>query len=168
MKTFRWLGVLFLVAALAGCGDIYGVKTDHDKNADFNSLKKFNWLAVPAEVKLDADIQAMLKKAVDTELQTKGFMKTEDSPDFLIGMHTGSQTQTVYKSSAWSMYGVGQIVAVPYEEGTLVLDFLSTKSRQAVWRGSAKAQLQPEMTPAQKEKIINEAVKKILKKFPPK
>jgi hypothetical protein len=44
---------------------------------------------------------------------------------------------------------------------------VDTKSKKLIWRGSAKAQVQHIGTPEESEKLINAAVKEILKKYPP-
>jgi len=41
------------------------------------------------------------------------------------------------------------------------------KSKNLIWRGSAKAQTNTVKTPEKREKLITEAVQKILEKFPP-
>ena len=42
------------------------------------------------------------------------------------------------------------------------------KSKKMIWRGAAKAVVDPSNTPEKREKLINEAVNEILKNFPPK
>lgn len=40
-------------------------------------------------------------------------------------------------------------------------------SKDLIWRGSAKAELDSTMTPEKAQKLINEAVQRILENFPP-
>ena len=54
-----------------------------------------------------------------------------------------------------------------YTQGTLILDFVDTKNKHLVWRGSAQGALPDNPTPEKIEKKINEAVAKLLEKFPP-
>ena len=54
-----------------------------------------------------------------------------------------------------------------YEEGTLILDFMDAKTNKLIWRGAAKAEIDRVNTPGKKDKLIAEAVQKILKSFPP-
>jgi hypothetical protein len=44
---------------------------------------------------------------------------------------------------------------------------VDTKSKKLIWRGSANAEVQNVNTPEKSEKLINAAVKEILKKYPP-
>jgi hypothetical protein len=47
------------------------------------------------------------------------------------------------------------------------LDFVDAKTKKLLWRGSGKARVGDAKTPEKRQKLINEAVEKILKKFPP-
>ena len=63
--------------------------------------------------------------------------------------------------------GPSGVSTYQYEEGSLILDFVDAKSKKLIWRGSAKAQIDNVDTPEKSEKLINEAVKEILKEYPP-
>ena len=52
--------------------------------------------------------------------------------------------------------------------GTLVLDFLDTGTRKLVWRGAAEAEINTQAPLPERNRLLNEAVSKMLKKFPPK
>jgi hypothetical protein len=54
-----------------------------------------------------------------------------------------------------------------YEEGTLVLDFVDADTKGLVWRGVATDALDAHATPEDRGKQIQEAVTKILAKYPP-
>ena len=53
------------------------------------------------------------------------------------------------------------------EEKALTIDFVDPKSKELIWRGAAKAFLDPKETPEKQEKLVNEAEQKILKNFSP-
>jgi hypothetical protein len=59
------------------------------------------------------------------------------------------------------------VSAFQYEEGSLILDFVDPQTKQLIWRGSAKAEVDDVKTPEKREALIDEAVQKILKNFPP-
>ena len=48
-----------------------------------------------------------------------------------------------------------------------MLDFVDATTKELLWRGAGKAQVEDVMTPERSQKLINEAVEKILKNFPP-
>ena len=179
MKAIHAFFVLFLVGFVVSCSTIYGVQYDYDKQADFESLKTYGWMTVPEKANIDSLNVERVKKAVNTELQAKGLMMTSNDPDFLIAEHLGKKDKVQvtnwgygygphyggYRGGYW---GPGGTTASEYEEGSLILDFVDAKSKKMIWRGVAKAEVQNVDTPEKKEKLINKAVQKILKNFPPK
>jgi hypothetical protein len=179
MKAIHGFFVLFLVAFAVSCSAIYGVQHDYDLQADFKSLKTFDWMAVPEKANIASLDVDRVKKAVSAELQAKGLMMNSNNPDFLIAEHLGSKDKVQitnwgygygphyggYRGGYW---GPGGTTASEYEEGSLILDFVDAKSKKMIWRGVAKADINNVDTPEKKEKLINEAVQEILKNFPPK
>jgi len=168
--------VIFLVSCLTAltmsCSSIYDVSYDYDKQTNFAGLKTYDWLPVPREVKVDTLVQDRIKNAVNSELEAKGLRMTSDEPDFLIAMHAGTEEKVGYSSDSWgygygSYWGGDRYRKYEYEEGTLVLDFVDTTSKKLIWRGTAKVFVDSKMTPEKTDKLVNEAVQKTLKNFPP-
>jgi hypothetical protein len=56
---------------------------------------------------------------------------------------------------------------VEYEAGTLLLEFMDARSGKLVWRGVAKGSVDPKSSPERRDENVKEAVRKLLKKFPP-
>ena len=179
MKAIHAFFVLFLMGFVVSCSTIYGVQYDYDKQADFKSLKTYDWMTVPEKANIDSLNVERVKKAVNAELQAKGLMMTSNNPDFLIAEHLEKKMKS--QASNW-VYGYGPY-GIPqgthpaefsgrttdqYEEGSLILDFVDAKSKEMIWRGVGKAEVNTADTPENKEKLINEAVHEILKNFPPK
>jgi hypothetical protein len=52
--------------------------------------------------------------------------------------------------------------------GTLVIDVADAKKSQVAWRGMGVKEVKTQAKPEQRDKSINEAVKKIFKNYPPK
>jgi hypothetical protein len=178
MKAIHAFFVLFLMGFVVSCSTIYGVQYDYDKQADFKSLKTYDWMTVPEKADIDSLNVERVKKAVNAELQAKGLMMTSNNPDFLIAEHMGKKDKVQVtnwnygygsRGRYWGGYGGhGGSSTYEYEEGSLILDFVDAKSNKMIWRGVAKAEVNNADTPEKKEKLINEAVQEILKKFPPK
>jgi hypothetical protein len=63
MKAIHTFFVLFLTGFLASCAAIYGVQYDYDKQADFESLKTYDWMTVPEKADIDNLNVARVKKA---------------------------------------------------------------------------------------------------------
>jgi hypothetical protein len=175
MKAINTFVVLLFIGFTVSCSAIYGVQYDYDKEANFAGLRTYDWLPVPEEAGIDSLVVKRVKNAVNAELQAKGLTMTSDNPDFLVAEHLGKDAKV--EVTDWG-YGYGPhgaywgspwrgVSTYAYEEGTLVLDFVDAKSKEMIWRGVAKAEIDNVDTPEKSEKLINEAVQAILKKFPP-
>ena len=178
MKAFHAFLVLLLICLIISCASIYGVEHDYDKGFDFANLKTYDWMKIPEKADIDSLSAQRVKKAVNAELKGKGLMMTSDNPDFLIAEHLGKKdkihiTDWGYDYGPYDRYwyrypAPGGVSVQEYEEGSLILDFVDAKSKKMIWRGAAKAVVDPSDTPEKREKLINEAVQEILKNFPPK
>jgi len=177
MKAIRVILVLFFIGFTVGCST-YNVKYDYDLQANFAEFKTFDWMQIPENAYMESLIVQRVKNAVNAELKAKGLIISSNNPDFLIAEHLGKKDKIRvsnwgygYGSYGYGSYGryrrYGGVSAYKYEEGVLILDFVDTKSKKLIWRGSATAVVQNVNTPKKKEKLINAAVKAILKKYPP-
>jgi hypothetical protein len=175
MKAIKIFLVLLFIGFTVSCAT-YNVKYDYDLQANFAEFKTFDWMQVPEKSDIDSLILQRVKNAVNAELKAKGLTLSSNNPDFLIAEHLGKNakvrvTDWGYGYSAYGRYGRSWgsrgISTHQYEEGFLILDFVDIKSKKLIWRGSATAVVQNVNTPEKSEKLINAAVKAILKKYPP-
>ncbi|MCB0295435.1 MAG: DUF4136 domain-containing protein [Calditrichae bacterium] len=168
-QLFRlWLAAI-LMALLAGCSPV-SVKYDYDPGAAFGSYKTYSWIKqriheTDAPAGKGSQMVQLVQQAVDRELAAKGFERTE-SPvsDFKLAFHTGVQDKidvNLYGYGYWRRHAEVR----RYKEGTLVLDVVDSGQNQLVWRGWGTSVLGDPSRMAEK---IDQAVNKILEKFPPK
>ena len=54
-----------------------------------------------------------------------------------------------------------------YDEGMLILDVLRPEPAQLLWRGVARAVVDPGASPEEREARIRQAVRQLLEAFPP-
>lgn len=177
MKVINTVFVLLFMCFIVSCSTIYGVQYDYDKHFDFKSLKTYDWMTVPQKANIDSLNVERVKKAVNAGLKAKGLMMTSDNPDFLIAEHLGKKDKVQitswgydygpYERYRGGYWGPSGISTHEYEEGSLILDFVDSKSKKMIWRGVAKAIVDTANTPEKREKLINEAVQEILNNFPP-
>jgi hypothetical protein len=178
MRAVNAFLVLFFIGFTVSCSTIYGVKYDFDQQVNFADLKTFDWMPVPEKAGINSLVVQRVKNAVNAELKAKGLMMTSNNPDFLIAQHLGKKDKVQVTDwgydygphgGYWGGYwgAAGGVSSYNYEEGSLILDFVDAKSKKMIWRGAAKAEVQNADTPEKSEKLINEAVKEILKKYPP-
>jgi hypothetical protein len=173
-------GVLLFCAVLlvAGCSSV-SVSHDFDRQTDFANLRTYGWISAPEstsenvqrELEKNSLVEGRVKMAVNRQLAAKGLRETTQDPDFLVAFHTGVQDKTDVQSwgygyGYWGMRG-GGVSTIHYQEGTLILDFIDPKSDNLIWRGVGKKVVSEKTTPEKSEKVINQAVEEILKKYPP-
>lgn len=178
------MAVLF-IGVLTSCAGIT-VSTDYDPSADFIDLKTWNWEPAKAGDRPGEDENTLtaqrVKSAVQAQMEAMGYNKVNVNPDFLVGWHASVKekmdVQTInnyygygpgWGYNYWNSWGPGysDTFTYYYEEGTLILDVVDSKTHQLIWRGTAKAVVDENATPDQRTAKINKAVEMILAKFPP-
>jgi hypothetical protein len=160
---------LLLTAAQGYAQDI---KTDYDRNFDLQSLKTFNFL--PQERAADDPLKAIpfveqrIQDGLTAALAKQGIQKS-DNPDFVIALYAKLEKQSQWNVSGYSGWGagwrygggMGTIDQQSYIVGTVVVDFVSSKTKNAVWHGSATRTVDLEKS----EKNIRKGTEKMMKEF---
>jgi len=168
-----------LVVLLAGCSSV-STSYDFDPGTDFSKLESYAWLPAPKREQSNDLVLARIQRATDRELAAKGYAPAKSGADFLIAAHMGSRQRLQVTDWGYS-YGMGyghggyygryagpgSIEVYEYEEGSIVLDFIDGKTRKLIWRGVATAAVPESPKPEQIDKLVNEAISKVLEKFPP-
>jgi hypothetical protein len=172
-----WVAGLVLLL-LGGCSRIT-VGVDYDPSWDFGALRTYDWLPDPEPTSRDPRtdntlLAGRVHRAVDRALAAKGYEKqTDGEPDFLVAYHTLVEEKTdvrtigTYGFSRWG--GFADTYVYQYEQGTLLIDIIDPKENALLWRGIAVAVIDRyDGTPESREQKINEAVAKIIDRFPPR
>jgi hypothetical protein len=163
------------------------VKVDFDKTFDFKGMKTWGWVEQPLDVKMARtqadDPEAMRKRAepivveaVSSEIGRTGLQRATAAPDLLVASYllltTNMSTQTLGQflpaTGEWGLppfAGATQSIKM-MNRGSLVLD-LSAKGA-VVWRGVAQANIKFDANEKQREALIREAVRDMLRRYPPK
>ena len=177
MKVIQLVLLLFFGGITVSYAKPYDVQHDYDQQVNFANLKTYDWVEVPEQADVDSLVVQRVKDAVNAQLKAKDLTVTSSNPEFLIATHLGKKDKVdttdwgyTYKTS--NGYRGGQeatsiVSRYEYQEGSLILDFVDAKTKELIWRGSAKAEVQNVNTAKKSEKVIRKAVKAILKKFPP-
>ena len=155
------------------------VQTDYDRSAAFNTLKTYQWLKQESAVSTmgyeDVDNSFISKKVqsmADGVLSEKGFkLFDQENPDFLVTYYAGLKKRVNvneygYSYGRWQsgLYDRNKNVQA-YQEGLLMIDIILRSSKELVWRGWLTGIIEEPNSAGQK---IENAVKDILDKFPPK
>ena len=163
MRSLSAMIAVCLVVFAIGCAPArtsqHGVSFDYDVNADFSRMKTYQWVSMPATLRIEKFNRARIREYVDTELGTRGLTVTEANPDMFIAMFGGG-----YKAVDMTVLMDSEV----YTVGRLKLAFFDAASSREIWWGETKADLAHEMTPEQKDQVTKSAVIRILEKFPPK
>jgi hypothetical protein len=167
-----------MVSIVMACSPLK-VQHDYDTAYDFAKLKTYEWAASPPGSEKEELTMRRIEQTVNSQLQTKGYVRSGETPDFLVSV------QGVRKTVTGGSVGVGTSIAVPvgsrgsmsvglgksksrsHEEGTLILEFMDAAAKKLIWQGTASATLRESATPEEQQQRINAVVAELLKKFPP-
>ena len=158
------------------------VSYDYNKSVNFASLKTF---AQKDGTKVGQPlIDERISAAIDAELTLKGLAKVDANPDVVVVYHVAFDKEkdiSSYSSGFGGGYGPygygwgggwgGSTTTTQVRNilvGTLVIDMADAKQNQLAWRGMATKEVDTQAKPEKRDKSISEAVKKILKNYPPK
>ena len=171
--------------ALSACATIE-VHADYDPSMDFSALNSFGWL--PEDLAQRADprsgnqlVSDRVSQAIERELAAMGFELTEANADFGVGFSISVErgldvySEPVYYGhyslySHYGNFGAGygaRVHADEFERGLMQIDFVDTKAKRLLWRGTSSYRVIEGMSPEQSSRRIKEIVAKILSQFPP-
>jgi len=179
----RLIGLL-LALTLAACAPT--VTIDFDKDVDFARYRTYAWekgTPVPNDL-----VNRRIIKAVDDQLTTKGYQKTESNPDMFVAYHAALDKEVYYNTTSmgvgygpgwgpgygwygrgggWGMAS-GSSVTTPNTvvTGTIHVDIYDAKNKQMIWRGTGSDTVS--QNPEENTEKIHEATAAMFEKFPPK
>jgi hypothetical protein len=137
----------------------HNVTYDYDVKVDFDRIKTYNWVKMPATSRIEEFNQIRIKDAVNAKLTAMGLRVKVDNPDVFLVMFGGG-----YKAVDMTV----MVDYAVYDVGRLKLAMYDAKSHNEIWWGEARADLFHEMTPAQKDEVIETSVRRILEFYPPR
>jgi len=153
---------------------------DYDKAADFTAFKTYaQRKGTPVG---DAFIDKRINDAIDTEMTAKGLTKSDASPDLTVIYHIAFDkkqdisTYSMGYAGGYGPYGYGwgggwgstQTIVSEILVGTIMIDIADDHKKQLVFRGTGVKEVDVQAKAEKRDKNISNAVKKVLKDFPPK
>ena len=173
-----FLLALFTLSLCASSASAQKVEVDFDRNVDFTKFKTYAWRRHPvmeADPELRQSVGAEIARmGVSSALLDRGFLPADvGTPDFYVtGFGTRANKSEVtgsvggwYSSSAYWAQGWETVMVRNFVEGTLVIDIVDGETNELVWRAYCKGVVRD---PRKRDKVINKALEKAFKKFPPK
>src|ERR1035438_5580165 len=164
------VGIALLCATASFAQD---VKTDYDRDADFNQYKTYSWERGQTQDPLWVD---RIKEAVNATLTAKGWKPVESGGDVAIVAIETTQTQSTLNTfydgfgGGWRWrrgggFGDSTTTVDNYQVGTLVVDLFDAKSKSLIWRGSSSDTLSDKSDKNIKD--LDKGVQKMFEHFPP-
>jgi hypothetical protein len=178
----RSLGSLasLAVVALAGCASGSSVVTtsDFDPSIDFAAYRTYYW-APDGEDLAEPPIDGYIRAAVEAELESKGLRRADgDAGDLAVAykVATTTHTEQEYLGSGFGSgyrreysgggVGIGQRTT-EHLAGTLYVVLFDGDTQHMVWTGVGNDSVDPDRSDAERQTKITEAVKEIMKAYPP-
>ena len=183
MRAYERTILVVLVTAIASCALAQKVKVGYDKSANFSKYKTYSWAELPTP-----PARPMLYEAVvgwiDGDLSTKGFQRVEKDGDltlratggigFGITVAGGQPLTSSYNgpppslnATMWTGAGGGRELMPAVPDASLELQFIDRGANQIIWSGLVTQALDMERKDKSLD-LVDKAVTKLLKQFPPK
>ncbi len=154
MKVIRYCAALILFGLLTACASGPDIRTDYDPSADFSSYRTFSFVQplATAQAGYTTLLTERLKQAVRVQMEARGYVLNDQSPDLLVNFYTQTRLRTDYVApppmpwgnyyygyragyyGGWSGYAMAPQV-IQYTLGILNVDLIDAKRRQLVWEG---------------------------------
>jgi hypothetical protein len=193
MKLLKYTVAFVLFVSFTACGPTVSTT----KQAGVN-LSKFNTFAylpntgieVPKQNETDEDVNELVIKTINANLQDAGYSINRNNPDLLVLVSTkidfdsetipdatyasypytagAAAVSTYYGDYYYAGYsGFGNITgyntdSYSYKEGTVVVDIVDRKTKKSVWKGSSSESIYDENQADAIANLVNE----IFKKYP--
>lgn len=184
MKFLRFVGIFLVCTLLAACANSPQIRTDFDPKADFSAYKSFAFVQPPATVQAGytSFLTERLKSSVTVQMQSRGYVLNEQSPDLLINFYTQTRQRTDYIApppmpwgpyyygyrfgyySDWAGYAMPPEV-IQYTEGILNIDLIDARRKQLVWEGISTSVIN-DFQQATSEASVAAVVAAIFAKYP--
>lgn len=187
MKILKLIPI-FAILIMASCTSVR-VATDYDRAASFNSFNTYAFFKPGIDKAQISDLdKRRILRAIDTEMATKGMVKSEN-PDVLVSIFTKENERVnVYNNNfGWGGFGWGGWGGFGWggwgpgfgwggnwgtnvtqtTEGILYIDLIDTKTNELVWQGIGRSSLYQGRNIDKKEERIRLIVSEILMEYPP-
>jgi hypothetical protein len=176
MLTLKRLAAVTLLGlGVTACATL-SVSSHVERGVDFSQFRTWDWGQADAlptgDPRLDNNqvFNDQLQGAIEKALAGKGFARAAEgaSADLRVHYHANiNQRFMVNEPDVNCVAGNCQPSVIEYEQGTLVLDVVNTRTDKVVWRGWAQGSIQGIIDNQDLlEKKVNEAVAKMMARFP--
>jgi hypothetical protein len=176
--VMKALLIAVLATSLVACASTPTVKTDFDPAASFGTYKTYSWAVKPTAG--SPLVQQRIVDGINARLQAKGLREAPQG-DIALAAHIVTDRKqtldTFYTGTGMGGWGwrggwgggmgMGSATTTvrTYDVGTLVLDMFDTRTKQAVWRGTASGTVPS--SPAKINAAVEAGLDKMFAGYPP-
>lgn len=172
--------ILFLAIIALNC--TRNIQIEREPNIAIEQYRTYGWNTLVATNAAhpfysSVELNQAIVRAIDKNLAKKGYYRNIATPDFLVDFHIYVEEQKFQNLVCGAGFYRGERYLsdlsqrtycespeiVNYDNGTLIIDFISTQTGQLVWRGTAGEIID---NPAFATEIFYKKVNRILNKFP--
>jgi hypothetical protein len=180
MKNRILLAVVALMAT--ACGPFIRITVSIAPTATFSAYHRFTVLTPPQRqdgrqlagdpMLINSMTNRLLQMNVTDAFIGRGYQLDSASPDFKVAYYASARERldvTLWNYGYPGRWGgwypePGYATAVPYAEGTVIVDVVDAKTNELLWRG--RSQVRSSDDPAEFEKDLRGAVQSIVHRFP--
>jgi hypothetical protein len=176
MRRVLRLGLFALPALVAGACATMIVGSHVARGVDFAGYRTFAWGPADAlptgDPRLDANpfFHEHFRGLMERALEARGLRRaTADGPDLLLHYHANiSQRVEVNDAARGYCYGEDcRATVIEFEEGTIVLDMVDTRTNRVVWRGWAQENMEGKIADQSRlEAHLGRVASRILAAYP--
>ncbi len=182
MRARPMIAISVLALLANGCGPSINVDTDWDPQADFSGIETFTVMdEAQGGGGLTSFQQSRIKSAIVTTMEAKGLRQVSNNADVAVGfqavMDQRSSFQTV--NTGWSSHGwrggwggssmgmsTSRTTETRYDVGTLVIA-MANSDNNLIFQSTGSKTLESGMGPDEAQGVMDDAVARILRDFPP-
>jgi hypothetical protein len=160
-----------LFSLFMSCGGVK-VGTERDSEPDFSRYTgswTYKW-GEPAEEDREyllqfEDLENIVKKSVNAELESRGFLRRSSNPGFLVFYDVLVEDQASVRESR-AGYGTVRFPEIKeYQTGSLLIEFVDPETDKLLWWGEATEIVAEDLSPEQREKRVMRVVKELFADF---
>jgi len=168
MKTLRVLfcsGLLLMVSSIAAMAQ--SIQTDYDHSFNLARLKTYDFhqqTRKPGDPLAASPMNdRRIHNALDSQLRTNGFANSASGqPDFLIAYFVTTRKGLDIRHNRFGLLQrMGSIDVNQVTEGSIVVVFTDSTTKQEVWRGFVSGTIDPKDL----DKDVNKGIAKLVQKF---
>ena len=169
MKAMRAVNILGLVLGLlVGSAAAQSVQSDFDRAFQFSNLKTFSFAVqrrgVTDPLSTDSLNDGRIRTGLESQLIANGFRMETEKADFVIAYYVTTKNKLSVQDFGYGpprWFGGRDIRVNQDTEGTLMVDFIDTRTNQVIWRGRAIGTLEMKVV----DKKISKSTEKLIKQF---